>query len=207
MITSYSPTRENINYSGKIHKDVAKKIEAPTRHEAMVLFENAKKRLNDINNWTLFCGKSPADFQLTDEAGNLLNSPAPKLGNIIKVRCHAPSADSKNNYIWYKIESFIHEKNLLKDTEDFGFTAVQISDPSAFGSSTYSITTTGVTCAFLVIRTGCVVSAIEVETTKMTGNVPFSVFSKLKNRFSVVFDLINPPQQQWKNLVNGVLHY
>ena len=205
MITPYSPSPAPVHYSSRIHKDVAKKIEAPTRHEAMVLFESAKKRLNDINNWTLFCGKSPADFQLTDEMGNLLNSPAPQIGNIIKVRCHAPSADAKNNYIWYKIESFIHEKNLLKDTEDFGFTAVQISDPAVFANQAYS--TAGVTCVFLVVRTGCVVSAIEVETSKVTGKLPFSAFNKLKSRFSVLFDLINPPQQQWKNLVNGVLHY
>lgn len=205
MITSTSPIQPTIRYSKSTHKDVAKKIEASTRHEAMVMFENAKKRLNDINNWTLFSGKSPADFQLTDAFGNSLNSSAPQIGNLIKVRCHAPTSDSVNKYLWYKIEQFIHEKNLLKDTEDYGFRTIQINNPLMPLND--EGLQAGVTCEFLVTRAGCMVCVLEVETATLSGNESFSTFGKLKHKLSSFFDLINPPERQWRSLVNGVLQY
>ncbi len=203
MVTQYSFIQPETSYSSVVNKDVTKKIEAPTRHEAMVLFENAKKRLNDINNWTLFSEKSPAEFQLTDGEGNLLSASTPQPGNLIKVRFHAPASDTQHAYIWYRIENFIHEKNLLKDTEDFGFNTRQIRDP--FLSNDQADSNSGVTCIFMITRSGCIVSALEVETRKVFGHKTVSPFSKLRNKFSTMLDLVNPSNHQWKPLLNGVL--
>lgn len=190
-------------YNNMKYRDVEKKVEAVSRHEAFVLFENAKKRLNDINNWQLLCGKSPAEFQLTDHMGNLLDSSAPQVGNLIKVRFQAPS-NGQNKYIWYKIEDFIHEKNLLKDTEDFGFNVRQIADPFL----TDEIAAEGVTCTFLVTRSGCTVSAVEAERTKMvTSANGMPLFDKIKEKITDAFSIISSPNAQWKSLVNGVLQY
>lgn len=190
-------------YKNVKYRDVEKKVEAVSRHEAFVLFENAKKRLNDINNWQLLCGKSPAEFQLTDYMGNLLDSSAPQIGNLIKVRFHAP-LNGKNKYIWYRIENFIHEKNLLKDKEDFGFNVIQIVDPFL----TNEISAEGVTCTFLVTRSGCTVSAVETERTKIVTSADgMSLFDKIKKKIAGAFSIIGSPDSQWKSLVNGVLQY
>ncbi|MES2130830.1 MAG: hypothetical protein V4506_00690 [Bacteroidota bacterium] len=190
-------------YKNVKYRDVEKKIEAVSRHEAFVLFENAKKRLNDINNWELLCGKSPAEFQLTDDMGNLLDSSVPQIGNLIKVRLHAPS-NGENKYIWYKVEDFIHEKNLLRDTEDFGFNVVQITDPFLTNETNLE----GVTCTFLVTRSGCTVSAVEVERTKIvTSTNGMPLFDKIKEKITDAFSLVGSPNPQWKSLVNGVLQY
>lgn len=186
-------------YSGERYRDVEKKVEAASRHEAFVLFENAKKRLNDINNWQLLCGKTPAEFQLTDKLGNFINASAPETGNLIKVRCYTKGTDK---FIWYRIEEFIGEKNLLKDTEDFGFHVVRVSDPS---QQAYDFS--GITCTFLVTRSGCHVSAVEAERSKILVNESMPVLIKLKDKMQHIFSWISSSNQQWKSLINGVLQY
>lgn len=186
-------------YSGEKYRDVEKKVEASSRHEAFVLFENAKKRLNDINNWQLLCGKTPAEFHLTDELGNLLNVSVPQTGNLIRVRCYDKG---KDKFIWYRIEEFIHEKNLLKDTEDFGFKVILVSGPSEPQQNEE-----GITCTFMVTRSGCNVSAVEAERSRIVTQGGIPVFIQLRDKLQHVFSWINSSNQQWKSLINGVLHY
>lgn len=186
-------------YTGEKYRDVEKTVEASSRHEAFVLFENAKNRLNDINNWQLLCGKTPAEFQLTDDMGNLLSVSTPQTGNLIRVRCYDKG---KDKFIWYRIETFIHEKNLLKDTEDFGFKVIQVSDPSAPSDSVE-----GITCTFIVTRSGCKVSAVEAERSRIIARDGIPVLIQLKDKLQNVFSWINSSNQQWKSLINGVLQY
>ena len=200
MATAINTKIPGMRYAGERYRDVAKKVEASSRHEAFVLFENAKKRLNDINNWQLLCGKTPAGFQLTDESGNLLDSSVPQTGNLIKVRRYT---GQKDEFIWYRIEEFIHEKNLLKDTEDFGFRVVSVAGPGNIASDSSE----GVTCTFVVTRSGCEVSAVEAERIKVMVNERTPVLIRIKDKVQSVFSWISSSNQQWKSLINGVLHY
>lgn len=187
------------SYTGERYRDVQKKVEAGTRHEAFVLFENAKKRLNDINNWQLFCGKTPAEFQLTDSDGNISHASSPETGNLIRVKCFAGERDK---FIWYRIEEFIHEKNLLKDTEDFGFRVKRIAGPGIISEQTE-----GITCTFIVTRSGRKVSAVEAERSKVTVKGRIPAIERLKERVQSVFSWISSSNPQWKSLINGVLQY
>ncbi len=186
-------------YTGEKYRDVEKKVEASSRHEAFVLFENAKKRLNDINNWQLLCGKTPAEFHLTDEMGNRLDASVPQIGNLIRVRCYDKG---KDKFIWYRIEAFMHEKNLLKDTEDFGFKVVLVSGPLAPQQPEE-----GITCTFLVTRSGCNVSAVEAERSRIVTRDGIPVLAQLRDKLQHVFSWISSSNQQWKSLINGVLQY
>jgi hypothetical protein len=198
MGTDYKGNTTAMRLKGEKYRDVEKKVEASSRHEAFVLFENAKNRLNDINNWQLLCGKTPAEFQLTDDMGNFVSASVPQTGNLIKVRCYTKG---QSKFIWYRIEEFIHEKNLLKDTEDFGFKTIQVSDPML------PQTDKGITCTFVVTRSGCKVSAVEAERSSVIVNDGLPVFIKVKEKLQDVFSWINSSNQQWKSLINGVLQY
>lgn len=199
MIAVMNEKSHGIRYSGEKYRDVEKKVEASSRHEAFVLFENAKKRLNDINNWQLLCGKTPAEFHLMDTMGNRLNESAPQPGNLIRVRCYDKG---KDKFIWYRIEGFIHEKNLLKDTEDFGFKVSLVSGPSAAEQIEE-----GITCTFVVTRSGCKVSAVEAERSRIVTKDGIPVLIQLRDKLQNVFSWISSSNQQWKSLINGVLQY
>jgi hypothetical protein len=199
MATAMNEKSTVTRFNAVKYRDVEKKVEASSRHEAFVLFENAKKRLNDINNWQLLCGKTPAEFHLTDNMGNLLSTSVPQTGNLIRVRCYDKGRDK---FIWYRIEEFIHEKNLLKDTEDFGFKVALVSDPSSSHQSEE-----GITCTFVVTRSGCKVSAVEAERSRIIATDGIPVLVQLKDKLQNVFSWINSSNQQWKSLINGVLQY
>lgn len=201
MITVSNEKSLKARYTGEKYRDVEKKVEASSRHEAFVLFENAKKRLNDINNWQLLCGKTPAEFHLTDETGNMLHVPAPQTGNLIRVRCYDKEKD-KDKFIWYRIGEFLHEKNLLKDTEHFGFKVTMVSGPEAMPS-----VEEGITCTFVVTRSGCKVSAVEAERSRIVAGTGHPVLARLRDKLQHVFSWINSSNQQWKSLINGVLQY
>jgi len=199
MTTLIHEKSQRIRYTGEKYRDVEKTVEASSRHEAFVLFENAKKRLNDINNWQLLCGKTPAEFHLTDDRGNLLNVSVPETGNLIRVRCYDKG---KDKFIWYRIGQFMHEKNLLKDTEDFGFKVILVSDPAA-----PQLSEEGITCTFMVTRSGCKVSAVEAERSRVVARDGIPVLVQLRDKLQNVFSWINSSNQQWKSLINGVLQY
>lgn len=199
MIAVMNEKSPGIRYSGEKYRDVEKKVEASSRHEAFVLFENAKKRLNDINNWQLLCGKTPAEFHLMDTMGNWLNESAPQTGNLIRVRCYDKG---KDKFIWYRIDEFMHEKNLLKDTEDFGFKVSLVSGPSETEQSEE-----GITCTFVVTRSGCKVSAVEAERSRIITKDGIPVLVQLRDKLQNVFSWISSSNQQWKSLINGVLQY
>lgn len=199
MIAVSNEKSPQTRYAGEKYRDVEKKVEASSRHEAFVLFENAKKRLNDINNWQLLCGKTPAEFHLTDDMGNLLNVSVPETGNLIRVRCYDKG---KDKFIWYRIEEFMHEKNLLKDTEHFGFKVMLVSGPLATQQSEE-----GITCTFVVTRSGCKVSAVEAERSRIVAKDGIPVFAQLRDKLQHVFSSIYSSNQQWKSLINGVLQY
>lgn len=190
-----------VRFKSEGYRDIEKKVEAASRHEAFVLFENAKKRLNDINNWQMLCGKTPAEFALTDARGNALTLAAPRIGDMIRVRCFDNGSD---DFVWYRIMDFISERNLLKDTEDFGFRVARVSGPA---SSTSPAGHDGVTCTFVVTRSGCKVSAVEAERSQIDHNEHVSSLQRFTGKIQSFFSWVNSSNQQWKSLINGVLHY
>ena len=68
--------------------------ETATRHDAILLFNDAKRRLLDVNSWNKLCGKLSANFQLTDEKGNELRSDKVMVGNLIRISLPAPRNES-----------------------------------------------------------------------------------------------------------------
>ncbi|MCW3077749.1 MAG: Uncharacterized protein JWO32_2358, partial [Bacteroidetes bacterium] len=103
------------------HTGATSKVELDSRLAAIVRFDEAKKRIIDINNWYKLCGKKGAEFTLTDENGIPLNVVMPKIGNLIRIKLPAPPNPNGEGYDWVRIEKVEEEKNKLKDEELFGF--------------------------------------------------------------------------------------
>src|SRR3954466_12987694 len=105
------------------------KLKMDTRHDALLLFQAACKRLLDINSWQKLCGGSGAEFALTDKHGQLLQSSDPKVGNLIRIKLPAPSNAEGDGYDWVRIEEFVKNKTLVSDSEIFGFRVRPVENP------------------------------------------------------------------------------
>src|SRR4051794_37163262 len=92
-------------------------VKASSAEAAKALFNEAKHRLFDINNWQKVCGGKGAAFQLMDKHGNALSQTKPEVGNLIRIKLPAPSNEKGDGYDWVRIEEFENTTNLSNDEE------------------------------------------------------------------------------------------
>lgn len=185
------------------HIEAVKKVEAQTRHEAIVLFKNAKDRLLDINNWHQLCHNKKAGFELSDKKGlKISEKQIPEVGNTIRIS--SPLSDSAVDYNWARIEGFETEKNLLTDKEVFGFKIRPICQPEELENGITYTYTSASTVTFLIIRKGRMVTALEIEKTE--AELSRYTLPVIAKRFiSDLSTRMGFSKPQWHSLITGVL--
>jgi hypothetical protein len=188
------------------HTGAKAKTELPSRHDAILLFNEAKHRLLDINHWHKLCGKGSAVFHLTDEKGNLLEHDHPQRGMLIRIQLPAPRNANGSGYDWVRIEEFEHQKNLLKDEEIFGLRVRPTTDPlSSQKNGAAHFFTREATSSFLIIRVANTVKALEKGRNEVPNTWPRSWLGKMRNAFVAAGAMVGLSHAQWKSLVNGLL--
>jgi hypothetical protein len=186
------------------HTGVTSKFIAATRHDALGLFEQCKRRLLDINHWKQLCGDNGADFRLTDSEGNLLQNSSPRIGDLIRIELPAPSNNDGDGYDWVRIEAFESYKDLIKDEEVFGFRVRPVKNPNDNTGNSAHFYTNDATSTFLVRRVNYTVYALERGRNE-TPNSSGSFLNKIRNFMIAFAAMIGLSKPQWKNLVNGIL--
>jgi hypothetical protein len=179
------------------------KREMPTRHEAILLFNDAVKRLKDVNRWHILCGHGSAEFHLCDEKGGLLYSREASKGHFIRIS-HTDLETGKTARRWVAVEELITNKTVIKDEEIFGLKLRSANDPEGLdpqeGHGQISTST------FVVIRNTNEVEVIETEGEENPNVGPRAFLNKMKNVVIAFAALIGLSTPQWKSLVNGVLY-
>jgi len=188
------------------HTGATEKVETTYRTNAILVFNAAKKRLFDINNWHKLCGKASALFQLTDSNGNLLYKSIPDVGNLIRIELPgAPPNTTGGGYDWVRIEEIEDQKDIIKDEEIAGFRVRPVSNPLTKDNEAAHFYTHEATSTFLVIRNKYTVVALERGRNEKSNTKPGSLLNKIRNvgiAFAAMLGLSTP---QWKSLVRGVL--
>jgi hypothetical protein len=182
------------------------KEDAETRHDAIILFNEAKRRLLDINHWHKLVGKSSAIFQLTDSQGNPLNAKEPEVGNLIRIQLPAPPNKQGDGYDWVRIEKFESQKIFLKDEEVFGFRVRPVQNPGTNSDrNSAHFYTSDATSTFIVVRNANTVMAMERGRNEKPNTGARSLFNKIRNSVIAVAAMAGLANPQWKGLVNGLL--
>jgi hypothetical protein len=185
------------------HAGATSRHKAESRHLAVVLFNDAKQRLLDINNWGRLCGNEGAEFRLTDAKGELLPDSVPVVGNLIRIKL--PASTHKKGFSWLKIEKFEQSKDLLKDEELFGFCVKPVKDPSGHFDRNAGSTINDEYNSFLIYRTGCLLTAVEYDVNEMTSVSSVSLLNRLKAQAIAVWSMTGLVRPQWKKLLNGII--
>ena len=181
------------------------KIKVKTRYEAFTVFEKAKEKLIDINNWYVMCGSKGADFKLTDALGNPLNAINPQEGNLIRIKLLAPKNNKGDGFDWVIIEKIVENKDIYNDVEVFGFKVRPIKDP--FNKLEYPahFFNSKATSSFMVYREGTVIYVMERGRNEIP-NVSGPLFNKIRNLMIALPGILGFSNSQWQNLVEGVLY-
>lgn len=187
------------------HTGASAKAELPSRHEAILLFNEAKRRLLNVNRWDELCGKGSAIFRLTNEQGNPLEVDAVEKNMYIRIELPGVAKAPGDGFDWVKVEELEHIKNVLRDEEVFGFRVRPAKSPVTGSNETAHFFTKGATSTFLIERKTNTVKALEKGRNETPNTWPSSWLSKLRNFLIGTGAMLGFAVPQWKSLVNGLL--
>lgn len=179
--------------------------ELNTRHDAIMLFEEAKRRLLDVNDWHRLCGPGSAEFQLTDDRGRELRKQVAEIGDLIRIKLPAPSDPNGDGYDWVRVEEFESQKDMLKDEDVFGFRVRPVQSPFRRDTSASHFYTSSATSSFLVVRTSSTVTAMERGRNEVPNNRVKALVSKVRNTALSIGAWLGFSKTQWSKLVKGVI--
>lgn len=179
-------------------------VRASSVQAATALFNEAKQRLLDINNWQNLCGGKGATFQLVDKHGNALPQTKPEVGNLIKIKLPAPSNKKGDGYDWVRIEKFENTTNLISDEEIVGFRVRPVSNPADHSEESAHFYTNDATSSFLVVRRASTVYAMERGRNEQPNPVG-GFWNKIRNTIIAFGAMMGLAVPQWKMLVNGIV--
>ncbi len=176
------------------------------KFSAIKLFNTAKYRLLDVNHWYDICGRKGAEFQLTDDKGNILDSAIPDIGNLIRIKLPAPPNAKGDGYDWVRIEKFENLKDLSKDEDLYGFRVRPVSNPNNRSGESAHFYTNDATSTFLIYRRGSKVFAMERGRNELP-NASGSFLNKIRNFLVAIPAMLGFSKPQWKSLVEGILEH
>jgi hypothetical protein len=195
------PQQKGLDYIG-----ASSNFNANSRHEALVLFNSAKLRLLDINNWTKLNEVSHNEFRLTDKYGNFLQSSAPQVGDLIRMRLPILTDDSITRFGWVRIENFESTKDLLKDEDTFGFCVRPIDGPMEIDAvDAHHTYNSEVISYFLLFRKASTIMAIERDRENMKNGTMPSWLKRMRNVIHEILTTMKLYRSPWTRLVNNLL--
>lgn len=186
-------------------KDIDAKEETSTVEKAKQLFEIAKTRLLEVNNWDKICGKGSAKFEVTDENGKKTEV-TPKVGYYFKIDIPAPGTKTGEGFDWVKVEAIEQNEDADKDSE-FILVRVRPSDnPLTGNNETAHFFSDKSTSNFLVMREKKVVTAAVLGRNEVANtDSKISFFDKIRNAVVGTGAAGGLSSPQWKSLVRGLL--
>jgi hypothetical protein len=123
--------------------------ELPDEAAAVALFQTARTRLLDVNNWNAIAVKLLAKFQLTDQAGSDIQGPA-REGDYFKIDIAGPGTEAGEGYDWVRIEQL--ETYLADHAESIGMRVRPAPNPANNNPDTAHFYTDDSTSTFTITR-------------------------------------------------------
>ncbi len=185
-------------------KNIETTQELNSTEEAKELFNQAKKRLLDVNQWQQICGKMSAVFKLADEKGNDIEGD-PKAGNYFKIDIPGPGTASGKGYDWVRVEAVEENKNEQEDSESILIRVRPADNPSTGDNNIAHFFSEKATSNFVVSRSKNVVTAAVYGRNEVPNTATDKPLDKTRNAVVGATAIAGFSNPQWKSLANGVL--
>jgi hypothetical protein len=180
---------------------VEKSVTADTETDAHELFEKAKNRLLDVNNWDTLIGKG-AEFEVVNGDGmpeeNIISK-----GNYLKIDVPGPGSVAGNGYDWVWVEDIQQEENT--HNELVGFRVRPSQNPQSETSATAHFYSTESTSTFIVERHGSTVRASVYDRNTKPNRKTDTLTDRIRDEVVAKAGLNIFSRIQWNNLVTALL--
>lgn len=177
-------------------------VETENIHSAKKLFESAKLKLLDVNNWQKQAGEALAAFQLADAAGNEVAGPV-KEGYFFKIDIPGPGSKAGEGFDWVTVEKM--EEYNSGDIESIGIRVRPASNPTTANEETAHFYSSDSTSTFTVTREGNKVTAAVYDRNTKANAESEGIVDKIRDVLVGTVGIATFSKIQWKNLTNGLL--
>ena len=188
-----------------IKTDVMHTVTCSDTSDAKVLFDKAKERLLHVSDWKAICGKSSADFMLTDANGQTINRAAQR-GDKFRIDIPAPGTRAGNGYDWVEVEEISIDSAANSDSVAMRVrpTVNPLTPPDE--NDTAHFYTGDATSTFIVQRVGDTVTAeIHGRNEKPNTSETNSLLDKARNALVAIGAIAGLHKPQWNALAKGLL--
>lgn len=189
------------NHSGA-SSDNEFSIQKPDSASAQQLFQVAKSRLLNVNEWHQLSGVASANFQLTDETGIEINRSA-KLGDHFKIDIPGPGTITGKGNDWVQIEAI--EESSEGDCEVIAMRVRPTSNPQSSKEDVAHFFSEEASSTFSVTRKGNTVTAAVHGRNEKPNLKADSLLDKVRNAVVGTSAIAGMNKPQWKSLVKGLL--
>jgi len=166
--------------------------------EAKKLFTEAKQRLLNINDWHQYAGRASAEFQLTDNVGNVITRP-PQKGDHFKIDIPGPGTVTGEGHDWVQVEA------IEEDEDSIGIRVRPVSNPTKERNDVAHFFTGDATSTFIVKREGEKITAGVYGRNEKPNTNSETLQDKLRNAAIATGAISGFSKLQWKSLVNGLI--
>lgn len=170
---------------------------------ATQLFELAKQRLQNVNEWEKLCGAGSASFQLTDASGKDADRPA-QVNDHFKIDIPGPGTITGQGYDWARIEH-IEEQTDATGAQYLLMRVRPATNPRNETSDVAHFFSDEATSNFMVKREGNTVSAAVYGRNESPNTGAEKNVDKARNTMVALSAMAGISKIQWKNLVKGLL--
>ena len=186
-------------------KNIESTVNAGSIHAAEQLYNTAKQRLLDVNNWDKICGELSAVFRLTDDKGKEIAGDITQ-GSCIKIDVPGPGTASGKGYDWVRIENIEEKKDSEEDAAFILITVRPADNPQTKDNNIAHFFSDKATSNFVVKREGTKVTAAVYGRNEVPNTGTDNIIDKARNAVVGVSAIAGVSNAQWKSLTNGLVN-
>ena len=201
--------KDEKNYTGIIpgHEEGAiitaeSQVETENTELAQALFNTAKERLLDVNNWEHVAGELLARFQLTDAAGQEVAGPV-REGYRFKLDIPGPGTQAGEGYDWVEVEAV--ETFTTGDVESVAIRVRPAPNPHTPEEEIAHFYSDESTSTFTVTREKNQVTAAVYDRNIKANTDSERLGDRLRNTLAGAVGIGVFSKVQWKNLTDGLI--
>ena len=169
---------------------------------ARALFEIARNRLLDVNNWKNLAGESMAEFQLTDQEGTEVQGFA-REGLFFRIDIPGPGTKTGEGYDWVVVEKI--ETYQTENIDSIGIKVRPAPSPVNNDKEVAHFYAAQSTSTFTVTRENMVVTAAVYDRNTKTNTDSGNLLDKLRNVLTGAAGIVAVSKIQWEMLTDGLI--
>ena len=170
--------------------------------EAKSLYNVAKKKLLDVNNWKKIAGTITAQFQIINEKGEEVTRYVKK-GDYLRINIPGPGSKEGDGYDWVLVEE-LKEIN-MESLQSVGFRVRPNENPFGEKNETSHFYSKEATSSFIICRENSQLISRIVDRNLLPNTESGSLVDKVRDVVVGVSAIAGLSKLQWQQLANGLI--